>query len=29
MKLLTYNTRDWKSKPTVTGDMIKEMIDTK
>ena len=29
LKLLTYNTRDWKSKPTVTGDMIKEMIDTK
>lgn len=28
LKLLAYNTRDWKSKPAVTGDMIKEMIET-
>lgn len=28
LKLLTYNTKDWKSKPPVTGDMIKEMFET-
>lgn len=28
LKLLAYGTRDWKSKPDVTGDMIKEMFDT-
>lgn len=29
LKLLTYNTRDWKSKPDITGNMIKEMFETK
>lgn len=29
LKLLNYNTRDWKSKPNVTSEMIKEMFDTK
>ncbi len=29
LKLLTYNTRDWKDKPPVNGDMIKEMFNTK
>ena len=28
LKLLTYNTKDWKNKPPVTGDMIKEMFET-
>ena len=28
LKLLTYNTKDWKNKPSVTGDMIKEMFET-
>ena len=28
LKLLTYNIKDWKSKPPVTGDMIKEMFET-
>ena len=29
LKLLWYNTRDWKSKPDVTGEQIQEMFDTK
>ena len=29
LKLLAYNTRDWKQKPDVTGPMIKEMFETK
>lgn len=29
LKLLTYNTRDWKQKPDVTGEMIREMFRTK
>lgn len=29
LKLLAYNTKDWKQKPDVTGDMIKEMFQTK
>lgn len=29
LKLLCYNVRDWKDKPAVTGDMLKEMFETK
>lgn len=29
LKLMCYNSRDWKSKPEVTGEMIKEMFETK
>ncbi len=29
LKLLAYNTRDWKQKPDVSGEMIKEMFATK
>lgn len=29
LKLLNYNTRDWKKRPDITGDIIKEMFDTK
>lgn len=29
LKLLVYNTRDWKKKPDVNGDKIKEMFKTK
>lgn len=29
LKLLAYNTRDWKKKPEVTPQMVKEMFDTK
>lgn len=29
LKLLAYNTRDWKTKPTVSSAMIKEMFETK
>lgn len=29
LKLLAYNTRDWKQKDDVTGEMIKEMFATK
>lgn len=28
LKLLVYNTRDWKSKPAVSGEKIKEMFET-
>lgn len=29
LKLLYYSSRDWQSKPIVTGDMLKEMFKTK
>lgn len=29
LKLLSYGTRDWKDKPPITNDMIKEMFSTK
>lgn len=29
LKLLSYGTRDWKDKPIVNNDMIKEMFNTK
>lgn len=29
LKLLCYNSRDWKNKPDVTGDMLKEMFESK
>lgn len=29
LKLLWYNTRDWKSKPNVTSEQITEMFETK
>lgn len=29
LKLLWYNTRDWKKQPNVTGEQIQEMFDTK
>lgn len=29
LKLLAYNTRDWKNQPNVTSPMIKKMFETK
>lgn len=29
LKLLAYNTKDWKTKPAVNSEMIKEMFETK
>ena len=29
LKLLCYNTRDWKDKPNITGENLKEMFSTK
>lgn len=29
LKLLCYNVRDWKDRPDITGDMLKEMFETK
>ena len=28
LKLLTYNTRDWKSQPAVSAEKVKEMFET-